>query len=123
MPQAITLPSFFAYNWKKYTWGNYAYGFPPPTPPVLSAIVSHPAQPDASHATINWTTDVPADSTVHYALNQPPTTLFVTNPAKVTSHAIVLAGMNSGGTYQYTVDSATAQGGRAVSAINSFDQP
>lgn len=91
--------------------------------PVLSAIVAHPATPDASHATINWTTDLPSDSTVHYALNQPPSTLNVHDATLVTAHSIVLASLASGGTYQYTVDSATAGGQRTVSAIQSFDQP
>lgn len=95
----------------------------PPASPVISAITSQPGVPDGSHATIHWNTDILSDSTVHYALNQPPSTLNVTDPALTLSHTIVLPGMNSGGTYQYTVDSATAGGQRTVSAIQTFDQP
>lgn len=58
----------------------------------------------SNSATINWTTNNPANSTVNYGVcnNLLPT---VTNPNQVTSHSVNLTGLSAGTQYTFNVES------------------
>jgi chitodextrinase len=83
------------------------------TAPVLSVISS--GTPGDIAATITWTTDEAASSTVSYGL----TTSYGTassSPTLATSHSIILTGLTSGTTYHFQIQSADAQGNIATSS-------
>jgi len=75
-------------------------------------ITSDPAVLDAhrrtNQLTIQWTTDVASDSLVEYAVEHPPYTLSRYDARLVTSHSMVLTGLQSHTLYHYRVTSAAA---------------
>ncbi len=87
------------------------------TPPVISAIDS--GDPDTTQATITWTTNEPANSTINrgtstsLGLRQGSATL-------VTSHSVNLNNLQSGTTYYYNVTSCDEAGNCNTSGPNQF---
>jgi hypothetical protein len=86
------------------------------TPPVLSAIASSTNQ---TTATITWTTDKSASSTVSYGATSSYGSAS-TSDAFVTSHSIFITGLTSGTTYHYKVSSADSSGTLATSNDLTF---
>ncbi len=89
---------------------------PDTTPPAISGVGSSVS---ATTATITWTTDEAASSTVKYGA----TTSYgssSTSPSYVTSHSIILTGLSSGTTYHYQVGSADVSNNVATSSDQTF---
>jgi hypothetical protein len=76
-------------------------------PPVITGVAAVNLQP--RRATITWTTDEPADSTVSYG-NSLPLTGTVSDNLFGTGHLIELRGLVPGATYLYQVRSADEHG-------------
>ncbi|USN53673.1 MAG: fibronectin type III domain-containing protein [Candidatus Nomurabacteria bacterium] len=78
-------------------------------PPVID-----PAQiscsPDVDRITVNWTTDEPANGTLFYGTNNPPTGSKAENNGLVTSHSVTATGLNQNTTYYYQVQSCDEAG-------------
>lgn len=74
------------------------------TGPVISNIVATPH--NNGTATIEWTTNEAASSTVDYGTDANTLTVTNTNANLVTSHTMVLTGLVSGTTYHFRVTSA-----------------
>jgi lysophospholipase L1-like esterase len=87
------------------------------TPPVISSISS--GTPTATGATITWTTNENATSTVNYGADTSYGTAS-TSASLVTSHSITLTGLTAGTTYHYQVGSADVQGNVAMSSDQTF---
>jgi len=92
-----------------------------PTSPVISSLSS--GVPNATDATITWTTDIASDSQVFWGL----TTAYAgaTSPimdfARVTSHSVTITGLTTATTYHYKVLSrSAATGGYVFSADQTF---
>jgi hypothetical protein len=88
-----------------------------PTAPVISSVAV--ADITATSARITWTTNLPATSVVRYGL----TTGYgstASDPTFKTSHQIILTGLQSGPTYNYQVESVTADGGKDTEANATF---
>ena len=87
------------------------------TPPTISNV--QVIDITETSATITWTTDEPADSTVEYGT----TTSYGSteyDPTLVTSHSITLTGLSPGTTYHFRVKSTDAAGNTAVSGDYTF---
>lgn len=88
--------------------------------PLLSSISS--GTPNATDATITWTTDVAANSAVFWGL----TTAYggasspVTSAVYETSHSIQITGLVTATTYHYKVLSRRTTGAYAFSADGTF---
>jgi hypothetical protein len=80
---------------------------PGPQAPVLSDVTATPDAADGTLATITWTTDVAADSQVHYGLSEPYDQSSAIDSAPVTSHSVALTGLTAATTYHF----AAASGG------------
>jgi len=63
-----------------------------------------------SAATIQWTTDVPADSRVLYGLTPSSVTNVVSVAGNVTSHSVTLTALQDGTTYYFDVSSTSPSG-------------
>ncbi len=73
-----------------------------------------------STATINWTTDEPADTQVEYGLSTGYGSVTATDPALLTTHAVALSGLAAGTTYHYRVKSGDAAGNLSGSGDFTF---
>ena len=71
-------------------------------------------------ATINWTTDLPADSFVEYG-ESTAYGLTAGDTALSTEHHVNLTGLLSDRTYHFRVSSTSSQGAKTVSGDNQFD--
>ena len=87
-------------------------------PPVISDV--NATSVNATSATINWTTDVAANSQVAYGTTAAygSTTTLVTS--LTTTHAVNLTGLSPSTTYHYQVRSSDAQGDLAASSDFTF---
>jgi hypothetical protein len=86
------------------------------TAPVLSEVA---ADPDASSASVSWTTDEPATGRVEFG----PTTGYgasISDSSLVTGHSIELTGLACETTYHYRVSSADAAGNPTTSPDHTF---
>ncbi|MES2986221.1 MAG: fibronectin type III domain-containing protein, partial [Patescibacteria group bacterium] len=89
---------------------------PDSIPPVISAVASSTS---ISSATVTWTTNEGATSTVNYGL----TTGYgsaSTSATLATSHSIVLSGLTSSTLYHFQVSSTDANGNRSTSTDYTF---
>ncbi len=84
--------------------------------PTISSLLATPA---STSATISWSTDEVADSTVEYGTTSALGSV-VSNAALVTSHSVGLAGLSAATPYFYVVRSRDAAGNLATSATQSF---
>lgn len=87
-------------------------------PPTLSTIQSSAIT--ASGAAITWTTNENSDSQVEYGLTTGYGSSSTLNTSLVTSHSVILTGLNSSTLYHYRVKSKDAAGNLATSADYSF---
>jgi phosphodiesterase/alkaline phosphatase D-like protein len=71
-------------------------------------------------ATITWTTNEAADSQVEYGVSTNPYPLKTSNASQVTSHTIVLTGLNPSTTYHYRATSKDASGNSTPSSDMTF---
>jgi type VI protein secretion system component Hcp len=93
---------------------------PPPdtTAPVISTVTSGNISPTG--ATISWTTNEASDSQVQYRVKGTTTWLNTTlNTTLVTSHSVVLSGLNASTVYEYQVKSKDQAGNLATQATVS----
>ena len=81
-------------------------------PPILSNIQVTAGD---TTATVTWTTNKPATSSVAYGLSQAYEEGSVTNNSLVTSHSIALSNLSPGTLYHYQVSSVDANGNTAIS--------
>jgi chitodextrinase len=90
---------------------------PDTTPPTISTIQSAPGD---TIATITWTTNEPADSSVSYG----PTTAYengtIFDAALTTNHSITLTGLTAATLYHYKIASADASTNTAESTDRTF---
>jgi peptidoglycan hydrolase-like protein with peptidoglycan-binding domain len=87
------------------------------SPPVITSMSS--GTPTTTSATITWTTDENATSTVNYGKTISYGTAS-SSSAFTTSHSITLTGLTGGTTYHFQVASADAQGNLATSTDQTF---
>lgn len=89
-----------------------------PPPPVISNVfVSAITQ---TSATVTWTTDIPATSTVSFGTTIAYNAVPVFDTAPVTNHSVDLTGLTAGTTYHFVAKSA-ANGLTTVSEDKTFD--
>ena len=91
------------------------------TPPVISSVDS--GTPNATDATITWTTNILADSHVFWGLTAPAyggASSPIIDRTRVTSHSIQITGLTTATTYHYQVMSISATGSYALSADGTF---
>jgi subtilisin len=88
---------------------------PAPVAPVITSIT---VSPDRTTAAIQWTTNVPATTTVRYGLNG-TTNNVITSNALTTSHTVTITGLTRRTTYSYVVESS-ANGLTTSSAVATF---
>lgn len=74
----------------------------------------------ANSATVNWTTNEPATTQVEYGLTTSYGLLTTLDPALITAHSVLLAGLAPGTTYNYRVRSVDAAGNQTISANGTF---
>lgn len=86
------------------------------TAPVISAIASSTS---SSAATVTWTTNEAASSTVNYGATSSYGTAS-TSAALVTSHSITLTGLTADTTYHFSVGGADASGNVSTSSDATF---
>jgi hypothetical protein len=73
-----------------------------------------------SGATINWTTNQPADTQIEYGTTTAYGNKTTLDPTMVTLHSNALSGLNASTTYNYRVISRDASGSQAVSDNLTF---
>ncbi len=76
--------------------------------PVISGVAADSISTDA--ATINWTTNVAADSQVEYGLDTTYGSSTMLDATLITSHAVALSGLSDETLYHYRVHSTDASG-------------
>lgn len=98
---------------------------PDTTAPVISGIGIVLASPNA---TVLWTTNESSTSKVYYATSTPvnaasTSTPFVSSSALITSHSIILGGLQASTTYYAVIESQDATGNKATSSEQMFVMP
>jgi lysophospholipase L1-like esterase len=88
----------------------------PLPPPAISGIASSTTQ---TSATITWTTDQAASSTVNYGVTS-AYGVASTTATLVTSHSIMLSGLTAGTTYHFQVGGANSAGTVSTSSDQTF---
>lgn len=91
---------------------------PDTTPPVISAVDATAIGQSA--ATINWTTDEPADTQVEYGTTASYGTVTIPNTSLSTGHSATLNGLAASTIYHYHVKSKDASGNLATSPDATF---
>ena len=91
------------------------------TAPVISAIGEQNVTDTT--ATVEWTTDEPADGKVDYGLAAGQLDQSKTSAVLALSHSLQLTGLSPATTYFYKVTSADASGNPSSSAVRSFTTP
>lgn len=92
---------------------------PDTTPPVISRVTY--TDITISDATITWTTDEPSTSQVEYGTTDGYGTSSVLDGNLVTSHNVVLSGLEPGAKYHFRVRSKDSAGNEAVSIDTAFN--
>lgn len=93
-------------------------GTPDTTPPVISGVGA--SSITSSGATINWTTDEPADSQLEYGTTPSFGSSTTLDTTLVTSHSQSLRGLTASTTYYFRVKSRDAAGNLATSGSSTF---
>lgn len=91
---------------------------PDTTAPVISAVAAGPVY--LSSATLTWTTDEASSSQVEYGLTASYGSSSALAGALVTSHSVVVTGLNQGTLYHFRVKSSDASANQAVSSDGTF---
>lgn len=79
-----------------------------PPPPVITNVVATPDAADGTLCTVTWTTDVAADSQVHYGADASYGSSSVLEPGMVTEHTVALSGLTVATEYHYAAASSGA---------------
>ena len=90
-------------------------------PPVITSVDS--GVPNATDATITWTTDIAADSHVFWGVTAPAyggASSPVIDRTRVTSHSVLISDLVTATLYHYKVMSISATGSYAFSADGTF---
>jgi len=106
---------------QKLTLTEGSGGGPDTTPPVISNVTAENLT--TTSATISWQTDEAADSQVEYGLT---TSYGISTPLDVnlvTSHSVILSGLQANTIYHYRVKSKDASGNLAISNDFTFSTP
>ncbi|KXB09118.1 hypothetical protein AKJ35_01370, partial [candidate division MSBL1 archaeon SCGC-AAA833F18] len=90
------------------------------TPPTISGLTESGVDKDS--ATIEWTTDEPADSIVEYGKTQSYGST-KSDTSLVTSHSITLTGLDPDNTYHYRVKSTDNAGNTTTTSDQQFTTP
>ncbi len=93
--------------------GDNAFATANPAPPVITNIQANPVT--SSGATVTWSTDTAADSTVLYGITNSYGSS-VSSPSLVTGHSLSLSALTSSTTYHYQVVSKDGFGQTSRSA-------
>ena len=102
------------------TDGDYEATYTPDTTPAtISSVVANPTT--GGDATITWTTDEPASSSVDYGTAPDALTQAASDAALVTSHTISLTGLTPNTQYYYRVSSTDGSGNTATYPITTED--
>jgi hypothetical protein len=88
------------------------------TPPSISAVGASGVT--SSSASINWTTNEPADSQVEYGTTTSYGQITALNSTRVTSHSTTVSGLAANTTYYYRVRSRDAANNLAIGANATF---
>lgn len=88
------------------------------TPPQITDVMADTVT--TTTAKITWTTDEAADSQVEFGVDSTYGNLSELDSTLVTSHEVLLTGLNPGTTYHYRVRSHDGSGNLAVSADSIF---
>ena len=88
------------------------------TPPSISGV--NVSNITGSSATINWTTNEPADSQVEFGVTASLGQVTVLDPARVTSHVATLSGLAGDTAYHFRVRSRDAAGNLATGVDTTF---
>lgn len=86
-------------------------------PPVISNVQ---LSVTSSHATVRWTTDKPATSSITYGLTTAYEHGSVSNSALVTNHTVILTGLLPGAVYHFKVSSADGNNNTASTGDSTF---
>lgn len=89
------------------------------TPPTISAITTGTINQNGG--SVAWTTNEASDSQVEYGLTTSYGQSTSVNSSLVTSHSVVVSGLNASTTYHYRVKSRDAAGNLATSGDNVFN--
>lgn len=100
-----------------YDLGAYEFYTPAPTPPSISAVST--SSITSTSALVQWTTDVPANSSVQYGVAGYTYTGLV-DPTMVTQHSSAITGLQPSTTYHFRVVSANASNLVAYSSDYTF---
>jgi hypothetical protein len=97
-----------SYNSTNY-WVDVVFSTTSPSgsPPVISGITTSST---ATSITINWNTNVAADSRVNYGTTTSTLDLNVSSPTLVTAHSFTITGLSPGTIYYYRVTSTEFAG-------------
>jgi hypothetical protein len=88
------------------------------TAPTISSVKA--SSISATAATINWTTNEPADSQVEYGTSTRYGSMTTLDPALVTAHSVKVTGLRANTLYYFRVKSRDAAGNLRVSSRFSF---
>lgn len=88
------------------------------TPPTISGITT--GSINQNGGSVNWTTNEASDSQVEYGTTTSYGSSTSVNGTLVTSHSIVVSGLDPGTVYHYRVKSKDAAGNLATSGDNTF---
>jgi glucose/arabinose dehydrogenase/phosphodiesterase/alkaline phosphatase D-like protein len=100
---------------------TYTATFNDPTPPLISGVQA--LQVSTTGATIQWTTNEPADRQVEYGTTTAYGTLSGLNTNLSSTHSVGLAGLAASTLYHYRVRSRDAAGNLALSGDFTFTTP
>ncbi len=88
------------------------------TPPVISHLTSEVLGGDS--ARITWDTDEPTTGRVSYGLATPTEFFELSGPPLLTSHSVLLTGLQPGGAYSFTVTATDVFGNVFRSSLQMF---
>jgi len=100
-----------------YDLGAYEFHTAAPTPPSISGVFTSGITP--SSAVINWSTNVPANSSVEYGLSSYTSTSAV-DPSLVTQHSLIITGLQPSTTYHFQAVSQDSSNLAGYSSDASF---
>ena len=98
-------------------WVDVTFTQAPPdsTAPVISAVTAAPGE---TSATVTWTTDETATSTVAYGTSATSLAGSTSTSGTSTSHTVTLTGLTAATTYYYRVTSVDASGNSTTSPVS-----
>lgn len=99
------------------TSSDYVFHTSDITPPVISNIATSTTQ---TTATITWSTNEAATSTVRYGLSSAYGSASSSNIFATSSHSVIIRGLTASTTYHFRVESTDVSGNRATTSDHIF---